>query len=277
MPDSIDFAAERTLIIDEAGALANVPGPDDSQPHTDCEAIAYVIYTSGSTGKPKGVCVPHRAVANFLSSMRREPGLAADDRLLAVTTLSFDIAVLELLLPITSGACVVIATRGEIIDGRALSELIHARAISVMQATPSTWRMLIEAGWSGRCGLKALCGGEALPADLAGKLIERCDSLWNMYGPTETTVWSSCVRITNSDAPISIGRPIANTSIWILDCTWCTMSDRRGRRDRDRWCGRDPRIPGSRGADGGALCCRSRCVESWCAALPHRGSRSLAQ
>lgn len=213
----LDFAAERTLIIDEAGALANVPGSEDLQPLTDCEAIAYVIYTSGSTGKPKGVCVPHRAVANFLSSMRREPGLAADDRLLAVTTLSFDIAVLELLLPITSGACVVIATRGEIIDGRALSELIHARAISVMQATPSTWRMLIEAGWSGRCGLKALCGGEALPADLAGKLIERCDSLWNMYGPTETTVWSSCVRITNSDAPISIGRPIANTSIWILD------------------------------------------------------------
>ena len=215
---AIDFSAERTLVLDAADALPEVAGSEDpaTQP-SDCEAIAYVIYTSGSTGKPKGVCVPHRAVANFLSSMRNEPGLAEDDRLLAVTTLSFDIAVLELLLPITRGACVVIATREQTLDGRTLSELIQAQAISMMQATPSTWRMLIESGWSGRSALKALCGGEALPCDLAARLIERCDSLWNMYGPTETTVWSSCVRITNTDAPISIGRPIANTSIAIVD------------------------------------------------------------
>jgi non-ribosomal peptide synthetase component F len=153
----------------------------------DAEAVAYVIYTSGSTGKPKGVCVPHRAVVNFLDSMRREPGLAPGDRLLAVTTLSFDIAVLELLLPLSVGASVVLASREQAMDGRALVELIHSRSINVMQATPATWRVLIDAGWRGHRGFKALCGGESLPADLAAKLVPRCGSL-STYGPTETTV-----------------------------------------------------------------------------------------
>jgi amino acid adenylation domain-containing protein len=215
---SIDFPAGRTFAIDAPDAFGMPSGTQAPiGASDDTEAVAYVIYTSGSTGKPKGVRVPHRAVANFLSSMRRQPGLDADDRLLAVTTLSFDIAVLELFLPLSVGACVVLASREQVLDGRALAELIHACDITVMQATPSTWRMLLEAGWSGRCGLKALCGGESLPADLATILVERCDSLWNLYGPTETTVWSTCARIDDPAHGITIGQPIDNTTVWILD------------------------------------------------------------
>lgn len=215
---AVDFPAAQTLIMDAPGALDVDDGEGDPAVVVDdAESVAYVIYTSGSTGKPKGVRVPHRSVANFLSSMRRVPGLEPDDRLLAVTTLSFDIAVLELFLPLGIGACVVLASREQVADGRALAELIHAREISVMQATPSAWRMLLEAGWSGRCGFKALCGGEALPADLAATLLGRCDSLWNLYGPTETTVWSTCARIEDASSGITIGRPIDNTTVWILD------------------------------------------------------------
>ena len=156
---------------------------------------AYVIYTSGSTGRPKGVAVPHGAVANFLASMAREPGLGASDRLLAVTTLSFDIAVLELLLPLSVGAQIVLASRDEVLDGQALKGLIARHGVSVMQATPATWRMLIDAGWMGSPQFKALIGGEGLPADLATQLLARTGQLWNMYGPTETTVWSTCWQI----------------------------------------------------------------------------------
>ncbi len=178
---------------------------------------AYVIYTSGSTGKPKGVAVPHQAVVNFLASMAREPGLNPGDRLAAVTTLSFDIAVLELLLPLTVGACVVLASREQATDGQALRILLEESGARVMQATPASWRLLLDAGWNGGSDFKALIGGEALPADLVKPLLARTGELWNMYGPTETTVWSTCWKVV-PDAPlISIGRPIANTSVWILD------------------------------------------------------------
>ncbi|MFC0679116.1 amino acid adenylation domain-containing protein [Lysobacter korlensis] len=183
--------------------------------------IAYVIYTSGSTGRPKGVMVPHRAVANFIAGMQVEPGLDAHDRLLAVTTLSFDIAVLELMLPLSVGAEVVLAGREAAGEGRALAELLSSSGATAMQATPSTWRMLLDAGWTGGAGFKSMCGGEALPADLAAQLLPRCGSLWNLYGPTETTVWSTCARI--APAPdqalpdVHIGRPIANTQVWVLD------------------------------------------------------------
>ncbi|SFM99925.1 non-ribosomal peptide synthetase [Dokdonella immobilis] len=219
---SVDFAPERVLTVAAAAAMPIAADAATEPAASDTEAIAYVIYTSGSTGTPKGVRVPHRAVANFLASMRREPGLAAGDRLLAVTTLSFDIAVLELFLPLSVGASVVLASREQVMDGRALAELIHAREISVMQATPSAWRMLLEAGWSGRCGFRALCGGEALPPDLAATLLERCDELWNLYGPTETTVWSTCARIASTAQGIGIGRPIDNTRIDILDAHGAT-------------------------------------------------------
>jgi amino acid adenylation domain-containing protein len=183
----------------------------------DPEQLAYVIYTSGSTGKPKGVQIPHRALVNFLTTMRERPGLTARDVLVAVTTLSFDIAGLELYLPLTTGARVVIASSDAAEDPRALSSLLERSHASVMQATPTTWRMLIDSGWSAGAGLKALCGGEALPVALADRLVAAGLELWNMYGPTETTIWSTCARITTQGETLTIGRPIANTTLYILD------------------------------------------------------------
>jgi amino acid adenylation domain-containing protein len=191
-------------------------GSADAWPRTEPDALAYLIYTSGSTGRPKGVQIPHRALASFLGSMRRVPGLAAADALLAVTSLSFDIAGLELLLPLTTGARIVLASREEAASGDLLLGLIRRHRPTVLQATPATWRMLLDAGWSGGEGLKALCGGEALPLALAAGLTARAGSLWNMYGPTETTIWSAVARI-EEGAGTTIGRPIENTRIYILD------------------------------------------------------------
>lgn len=181
------------------------------------ENLAYVIFTSGSTGEPKGVQIPHRAVVNFLHSMSREPGMQADDRLLAVTTLSFDIAVLELFLPLLVGATVVIAGRDDAADGHRLKSLLEQHEINLLQATPSTWRLLMATGWSGSTQFRALVGGESLPVDLRADLIQRCGEVWNMYGPTETTVWSTCERVDDLKKPILIGRPIANTQCHIVD------------------------------------------------------------
>ncbi len=181
------------------------------------DAMAYLIYTSGSTGKPKGVRVSNRNVVNLLSSMQQTPGLTADDRLLAVTTLSFDIAVLELFLPIITGAMVVICSREIAADGHLLAEEIEKHKITLMQATPATWRNLLAAGWRGNQTIKALIGGEAMPVDLIQPLLGNTASLWNMYGPTETTVWSCCCEITDADSPVRIGGPIANTQVYLLD------------------------------------------------------------
>ena len=188
---------------------------------TDAEQPAYIIYTSGSTGKPKGVMVPHRAVSNFITTIHQQPGLSAGDVMLAVTTLSFDIAVLELHVSLCAGAKIIVASRDEAQDGAALLRLTEQATI--MQATPSTWRLLIAAGWKGRAhpanglpAFKALVGGEALPQDLAEQLIERTGELWNMYGPTETTVWSTCQRVERGQ-PIRIGKPMANTTLEVLD------------------------------------------------------------
>ena len=210
-----------TLLLDQAQAelMAHPDGPLPADGDADArpEDPAYVIYTSGSTGKPKGVVVPHRAVVNFLLSMQNEPGLGEHDVLVAVTTLSFDIAVLELLLPLLAGATVVLATREQAVDGEALRTLIDQARATVMQATPATWRMLIDAGWTGSPSFKALVGGESLGPHLAEKLSERTGELWNLYGPTETTVWSTCWKVPAQPQSISIGRPIANTSIHVLD------------------------------------------------------------
>ena len=181
------------------------------------EDICYVIYTSGSTGKPKGVQVPHGAVVNFLHSMRVEPGFGEGDSLLAVTTLSFDIAVLELYLPTISGGKVVILGAATSSNGEQLAEQIRRHDISLLQATPATWRLLIQSQWSGESDLKILCGGEPMPRDLVAPLLDRCGELWNMYGPTETTVWSAVYQITDPEAPILIGKPIGNTQIYLLD------------------------------------------------------------
>jgi len=177
----------------------------------------YVIYTSGSTGKPKGVDVPHGPVVNLMYSMRETPGFTQDDSVLAVTTLSFDIAVLELYLPTVSGGTVVIVDRETAIDGVRLANELEQHSITCMQATPATWRLMIQADWKGKQDLKVLCGGEPMPRDLVQPLLDRCAELWNMYGPTETTVWSAAYRIESATAPILIGKPIGNTQVYILD------------------------------------------------------------
>lgn len=179
--------------------------------------IAYVLYTSGSTGKPKGVQIKHHNLVNFLLGMQEAPGITLDDRLLAVTTISFDIAGLELYLPLVTGATVILCDEQSAKDGRLLLDLIAKENITVMQATPSTWGMMIAAGWEKKYALKILCGGEALPKELAVNLLQRSSELWNMYGPTETTIWSAVKRIADTDGPVTIGRPIQNTQIYILD------------------------------------------------------------
>jgi amino acid adenylation domain-containing protein/FkbM family methyltransferase len=189
--------------------------PDAARPTP--HSLAYVLYTSGSTGTPKGVEIPHSAVVNFLLSMQRAPGFTAADTILAVTTLSFDIAGLELFLPLVSGGRVVIAGRDDTLDPARLMERMRECACTVMQATPALWRALVAAGWSGSEQLKVLCGGEALPPDLAQALLPRCAELWNMYGPTETTIWSTIHRVTSADGRVPIGGPIANTQVYVLD------------------------------------------------------------
>lgn len=211
----------RLLLDDDAALIADAssePLPPDLARDARPEDPAYLIYTSGSTGQPKGVAVPHRAVVNFLASMARAPGLTPDDRLLAVTTPGFDIAVLELLLPLAEGATVVLADEQQVVDGRALAQLIEAEAITVLQATPSRWQLLLDAGWQGRPGFKALVGGEPLTPNLATQLLARCAAVWNMYGPTETTVWSSCWRVAPDQVQrIALGEPVAHTSVQVLD------------------------------------------------------------
>ncbi|MQA36887.1 non-ribosomal peptide synthetase [Rugamonas aquatica] len=204
--------ARQVLMIDDLPAGA--PAVDVAQ---DGDAIAYVIYTSGSTGRPKGVRLPHHAVVNFLVSMAQRPGMTAADRICAVTTLSFDIAVLELLLPLTLGASIEIADPATAADGAALARLLDSSNATIMQATPATWRMLLGAGWSGRPGLTALSGGEPLTRDLADSLLACTGALWNMYGPTETTIWSTLEKVQPGVEPITIGQPIANTQIYIVD------------------------------------------------------------
>ena len=179
--------------------------------------LAYVMYTSGSTGTPKGVEVSHRSVVNLLTAMARTPGLASQDVLVAVTTISFDIAGLELFLPLTVGARVVIASREDLQDGFALRTLLERSQATAMQATPATWRLLLEAGFRAPPGFRMLCGGEALPRELADELLRGEGELWNLYGPTETTIWSACGRMSADHGPVTVGRPIANTQLYVLD------------------------------------------------------------
>jgi amino acid adenylation domain-containing protein len=192
-----------------AAPLAPVPVPDN--------ALAYVIYTSGSTGQPKGVAIEHRAVANLVASFRHSLGLGSDDRFVAVTTLSFDIALLELLLPLICGADLVIATFDEAREADRLLTLIQRTGVTAMQATPQTWRMLDSVGGVPTSVRLRLCGGEPLPIDLAESLMEPGAALWNVYGPTETTVWSAARVVTNAADAAEIGPPIAHTRVHVLD------------------------------------------------------------
>jgi amino acid adenylation domain-containing protein len=201
------------LWIDEEAATRD----DGPERETDPRQLAYVLHTSGSTGKPKGVQVEQLGVVNFLASASRVPGLSASDVLVAVTTLSFDIAALELFLPLCVGSRTVIASRDVAMDGPALAKFLRDVGATILQATPATWRLLCEANFVGGKNFKAMSTGEALPRELANDLLGRVGSLWNLYGPTETTIWSTCGRIDSSEGPISIGRPVDNTTVYLLD------------------------------------------------------------
>jgi amino acid adenylation domain-containing protein len=181
------------------------------------DAIAYIMFTSGSTGKPKGVEVTHRGLTNIVQSVSAEVGISSRDRWLAVTSLTFDISLLELLVPLAAGGQVVLATSRGARDGTYLAELIDRAAATIMQATPSMWRLLLEAGWRGREDLRILCGGEALTRSLANDLLTRAALVWNVYGPTETTIWSAFSRVEADGREAVIGRPFANTTLHVLD------------------------------------------------------------
>jgi amino acid adenylation domain-containing protein/thioester reductase-like protein len=179
--------------------------------------LAYTIYTSGSTGKPKGVQVMHRSAVNLYKSMSQLPGLTAQDTLLALSSICFDMSVLELFLPLSVGAKIALVSREVATDGSRLADAMTASGVTMMQATPSTWQLLLATGWQGNDGLKILCGGEAMTPKLAEQLLARCTELWNMYGPTETTVWSTLYQIKSSSDNIYVGYPIANTQIYLID------------------------------------------------------------
>ncbi|MEV6527405.1 amino acid adenylation domain-containing protein [Longispora sp. NPDC051575] len=210
------LVTHRALRVGDTPVLClDEPLPPGHPPTGRAGDLAYVIYTSGSTGRPKGVRVTHRGLTNLLCAMARVPGFTSADTLLAVTTVCFDIAALELFLPLITGGCLEIAPAQVAADGPALRDLIEQARPTVLQATPATWRMLVAADCRAD-DLRAWSGGEALPGDLAVELLGRHGELWNLYGPTETTIWSTVDQVT-AEVPVAIGRPIANTSCHILD------------------------------------------------------------
>lgn len=209
---------------------------DNPQTALKPDHLAYTIYTSGSTGNPKGVQINHRSVVNLLLAMEQEPGLKMSDRILAITTISFDIAVLELLLPLIVGAEIYMVSRAIASDPIQLSQVISQSGVTVAQGTPSTWRMLLAVNWAGDPKLKLFCGGEILTQHLANQLLERCESLWNMYAPTETTTYSTVHKVQPGDNPVPIGHAILNTQLYIIkyparrkgDILKCVTDDSEG-------------------------------------------------
>lgn len=201
--------------------LVDEPGRDEGrafiqvEPSRSAHDLAYVIYTSGSTGRPKGVCIPHSAVVNFAATMRRRLGFKRDDAFLSVTSPAFDMFGTELFIPLVAGGTIRLAPSNARLDGRALARMLGE--VTYFVATPSTWRLLIDAGWSGQRNLVALCGGEAMPVDLGRSLVSRVRDLWNMYGPTETTIWSTMWRVPPDFERLQIGAPVGNTRVYVLD------------------------------------------------------------
>ena len=216
--DQLEAVSANVQILCLDGDQGTTPAPPTGNRRTGAgsDDLAYVIYTSGSTGQPKGVEITHRNLTNVLCAMAKDPGFARGDKLLAVTTISFDIAALELFLPLIAGGQVEVAPGSELPDGFALRRRLGQSGATVMQATPATWAMLIEAGWSGDRNLRVLCGGEAVPPALADALLMRAKEVLNVYGPTETTIWSSVERL-RAGRPITIGSPIANTQYYVVD------------------------------------------------------------
>ena len=219
LANGLDTSLPLVNLSDIAPDLADASSDNpDSPPNPD--ALAYILYTSGSTGQPKGVPIQHRSLTNLLCAMAKQPGVQPHDTLLAVTTLAFDIAALELFVPLIVGAKLVLADQPSLNDPERLMALLARHEISVMQATPSTWRLLLENGWSGHTGLKILCGGEALDSSLARELLRCGNGLWNLYGPTETTIWSGVLQVGEthlSGSVVPLGPPIANTEFYVLD------------------------------------------------------------
>jgi amino acid adenylation domain-containing protein len=202
------------VTVEEWGGGEEEEGPECG---ASAENLAYVIYTSGSSGRPKGVMVRQRSVVNFLNSMNRELEMSEEDIVLAITTLSFDIAGLELLLPLVAGGRVVIADRESGYDGRLLGEELERSGATMMQATPASWRLVREAGWLKKKRLKKiLCGGEALSEELGRELEQSAEQAWNLYGPTETTIWSTEQKL-GSGRGVRIGRAIANTQVYVVE------------------------------------------------------------
>ena len=253
------------LLADGSGALATAgstqPSPTD---------LAYVIHTSGSTGRPKAVEITHGALVNVLESMRTAPGFGPADTLLAVTTLSFDIAGLELLLPLIAGGRLVVASRETASDPYLLAAAMDRHGCTAMQATPATWRALIATGWQGRPGLRVLCGGEPLTRDLADALLARGATLWNMYGPTETTIWSLIHPVGPGAGPVPVGRPVANTTAYVLDPDGELVPAGVAGELHLGGAGLSPWLPRPAGVDGGPF--RTGRHRPRRGPLPHRGS-----
>ena len=227
-------SVHNVINIDNDWKLITQQSDENLPPQTTPEHLAYIIYTSGSTGKPKGVQIMHKSLVNCLESMQQKPGITSNDTLLSVTTLSFDIAALELYLPLIKGARLVIVSREISADGTELMRSIKENQVTIMQATPATWRLLLAAGWEGNQQLKILCGGEALDINVAKELLIRSKEVWNLYGPTEATIWSSVTKCREvkfnvseihqkdviyyvSTTTVPIGKPINNTQFYVLD------------------------------------------------------------
>ncbi|MGV9691982.1 non-ribosomal peptide synthetase [Streptomyces sp. NPDC003444] len=218
---TLDPAGAHVLAVDASTASGH---PDEDPPvEVTPGHLAYVIYTSGSTGRPKGVQIPHGALLNLLLSFGRDLEIGEKDRLLAVTSLSFDIAGLEVYLPLITGAELVLAP-DIAVDGPRLRAFLEDSGATLVQATPSSWRLLVEAGLGADPGLRVISGGEALPDDLAAELTARFPVVWNAYGPTETTIWS-CLQRVLPGAPVTLGRPIANTRVYVLDASFALVPD----------------------------------------------------
>jgi len=238
-PDRLAFMVRDSglqLILTRSSLLDNVPEPIARRVNWDAEQdsiageseedfpsavepqnLAYVTYTSGSTGRPKGVLISHRSLVNVLESLRLRPGFTAQGIFLATTTLSFDIAAVELFLPLISGGRVFVARRAVANRPEQLQEYLVISGATVLQGVPSFWRLLIESGWPGDRKLKLFCGGEELRPPLAQAMLERSASVWNMYAPSETTIYSTVYQVTGAESPIAIGTPIANTQAYVLD------------------------------------------------------------
>ena len=211
------FASNTSEVLIE-DALTNSANYSNNPPEVDVtgQNLAYVLYTSGSTGKPKGVQIAHHSLVNLMYSFQKSPGITANDITLAVATISFDIAGIDIYLPLCSGAKIIMADSITAKDGRALLDIVRNEGVTILQATPYTWRMMLEVGWAEHLPLKVFCGGEALAKDLAEKLIPVCKELWNLYGPTETTIYSIIKHVTDPN-DITIGWPVDNTQVFILD------------------------------------------------------------